>query len=257
MKKLLLHFLILVSMFSGSLIAFVPNTADASVMIAPSSEALQLLATTNSIREANRVTDLQINGALTAAAEAKAADMIANNYWAHVSPSGITPWNFIDQTGYQYVGAGENLAYGFTSLSDVMTGWMNSASHRANVLKAAYSEVGFSVVTAADFMGSGPQTIVVAEYGIPTEAPAPTAASVNAAPTPAAAEQATASLTPPTAVSLPAAPVQSVKTFKVAASKKIDHKITPSLHATNAFGFLAVGLTTPSLYIFHRRTSKR
>ena len=224
-------------------------------MVAPTAEASSLLAATNAEREANGEADLQINGELTAAAQAKAADMVAKNYWAHVSPSGETPWDFIDQTGYSYVGAGENLAYGFNSLDEVMTGWMNSPTHRANVLKAAYSEVGFSIVTAPDFQGSGPQTIVVAEYGIPADIPASAPAPVTAAPTPAAAEPATASLTPSSAVSLPAAPVQAHT--NVSPSIKIDRKVAQPLLPTNAFGFLAVGLTTPGIYLFQRRTTSR
>ncbi len=127
-----------------------------------------LLAETNQDRQAEHAGALTINSALAQAAQAKAEDMAANNYWAHVSPSGTSPWQFINQTGYQYRSAGENLAYGFSNSDDVVRGWMNSREHRMNLLNTTYQNVGFGVVQAANYQGAKQQTIVVALYGQPT-----------------------------------------------------------------------------------------
>jgi uncharacterized protein YkwD len=85
-----------------------------------------LLADTNSQRTTNNETTLTLNARLNQAAQAKANDMAAHNYWSHNTPSGETPWSFITAAGYTYQAAGENLAYGFTTASDTIHGWMNS-----------------------------------------------------------------------------------------------------------------------------------
>ena len=137
-----------------------------------------LLDGTNQQRNANGLGSLSLNNTLSQAAQAKAADMSANDYWSHNSPSGATPWTFIGATGYAYQTAGENLAYGFTTSSDTITGWMNSPGHKANILHTSFSEVGFGIIDIANYQGKGPQTLVVAMYALPAAsqtAPAPTA----------------------------------------------------------------------------------
>jgi Cysteine-rich secretory protein family len=129
-----------------------------------------LLAKTNANRESEHDPDLTIDPQLSAAAQAKANDMIRGNYWAHNSPDGKTPWSFIAAAGYQYQSAGENLAYGFANASDAVIGWMNSPEHRANIMNPAYQNVGFGVASSSNYQGKGPQTVVVAEYGQPVPA---------------------------------------------------------------------------------------
>jgi len=126
-----------------------------------------LLAETNGERTSHHESALQLNQQLTAAAQAKANDMARRNYWSHVTPDGKQPWNFIETSGYQYEAAGENLAYGFGSSDQVMTAWMHSAEHRANILDGDYQDVGFATANVANYQGTGPETIVVAMYGEP------------------------------------------------------------------------------------------
>jgi len=140
-----------------------------------------LLAGTNAQRLANHEASLTLNPLLTAAAQAKANDMVTKNYWSHTSPDGQTPWTFITTTGYQYQSAGENLAYGFTSADDVITGWMNSPEHRANILDNGYQNVGFGIAESPNFQGKGTEVVIVAEYAQP--APAVANITFNVAPT--------------------------------------------------------------------------
>jgi hypothetical protein len=126
-----------------------------------------LLSDTNAERSKQGESALRLDSRLSAAAQAKAEDMVKTDYWAHDSPAGKTPWKFIAESGYQYQSAGENLAYGFASADDSVAGWMNSPEHRANILNRAYSDVGFGVASSRDYMGQGPETIVVAEYAQP------------------------------------------------------------------------------------------
>jgi hypothetical protein len=126
-----------------------------------------LLIDTNQVRLGQGDQAIKLNDKLNQAAQAKANDMVTRDYWSHVTPDGKTPWQFIGQTGYQYQKAGENLAYGFVSTNDIISGWMNSPAHRENLLDPSYQEVGFGVANSQDFQGNGPETIVVALYGKP------------------------------------------------------------------------------------------
>ncbi len=127
----------------------------------------QLLADSNEGRLANHQPSLQISPQLTAAAQSKAKDMAGRNYWSHVTPDGKQPWSFIDASGYQYRAAGENLAYGFGTSGQVLTAWLHSPEHRANVLNSNFQDVGFAMANVANYRGNGPETIVVALYGEP------------------------------------------------------------------------------------------
>ncbi len=132
-----------------------------------------LLQETNSQRTQNGQAALALNDKLSQAAQLKADDMVGRDYWSHTSPDGKQPWQFVAQVGYAYAKAGENLAYGFYTSSATVAGWMNSTAHRDNLLHASYQEVGFGVANAANYQGTGEQTIVVAMYAEPKEAAAP------------------------------------------------------------------------------------
>lgn len=135
---------------------------DSTSLSAPS-----LLADTNVQRSRSHEPALGLNNELTAAAQTKANDMVAHDYWSHNTPDGRTPWTFITAAHYAYTAAGENLAYGFSSGNGVVTAWMNSAEHRANILDKNYQDVGFGIADSQNFQNSGPETIVVAMYGEP------------------------------------------------------------------------------------------
>lgn len=132
--------------------------------------SMTLLSETNEERQTKGLPELTLDPQLMQAAQAKAEDMAQKNYWDHTSPLGATGQSFIAASGYQYQQAGENLAYGFSSANDTLIGWMNSPSHRANILNPNYQHVGFGVATSPDFQTKGPQVVIVAEYGQPIEA---------------------------------------------------------------------------------------
>lgn len=148
-----------------------------------------LLSSTNAERSANGKSSLDISTKLNTAAQAKANHMIANNYWSHTSPDGVTPWYWFDYVGYDYLSAGENLAYGFDTSSGVVAGWMGSPSHRDNMLNGTFEQVGFGIANGSNYQG-GQNTVVVAMYGDPAvlaETAPPPAPAPAAAPAPAPA----------------------------------------------------------------------
>lgn len=122
-----------------------------------------LLSTTNTKRQENGLPALALNSQLSAAAAAKASDMFAKGYWAHISPSGTTPWEFIKGAGYAYTVAGENLAKNFSDSGGVVEAWMNSPTHRENILKGNYKEVGFAIVNGV--LNGEETTLVVQMFG--------------------------------------------------------------------------------------------
>jgi len=125
----------------------------------------ELVTDTNSERAKSALPELKVNEALSAAAFLKAKDMFANNYWAHTSPNGVTPWKWIGDAGYNYNVAGENLAKNYPTAGTTVSAWMNSETHRANILNSNYQDVGFAVVDG--MLDGRDATIVVAYYGSP------------------------------------------------------------------------------------------
>lgn len=127
-----------------------------------------LLDATNEAREAENLPALKLNEQLTAAAELKAEDMFTKQYWAHTAPDGTTPWHWFGEVNYAYADAGENLAKNFTTSESVLAAWLQSPTHRANVLKDVYDDVGFAV--ASGVLNGKATTVVVALYGTPAVA---------------------------------------------------------------------------------------
>ncbi len=116
----------------------------------------------NQSRESAGLNSLVENQKLTQAAQLKAQDMVQNNYFSHTSPSGITPWYWFKQIGYNYKYAGENLAIGFYDSREVYNAWLNSPSHKANILNPNYTEVGTAVLGG---FGNKDTIVVVQEFG--------------------------------------------------------------------------------------------
>lgn len=144
-----------------------------------------LLSATNTQRSGAGKSGLSLSSKLSQAAQAKANDMANRNYWSHNTPEGNEPWIFMDQAGYSYSKAGENLAYGFITSSDTVTGWMNSPPHKANLLDTDFTEVGFGYANAENYQDSGPETVVVAMYGKPLTSAVASASTPNVVNAPA------------------------------------------------------------------------
>ncbi len=179
---------------------------------------------TNEERQNYDAPPLRVNDLLTKAAELKAEDMAQKGYFAHTSPEGKSPWYWLAQVGYSYASAGENLAVNFFDSDDVDRAWMNSPTHKANIIKKEYTEIGIGVARG---VYQGESTIFVAQFfGRPlsyaSSAPQPAitttattqvtevAATPTTTPTP---KTATVTTTPTPKTTTPKAPVAPVKTI--------------------------------------------
>lgn len=116
----------------------------------------------NEYRGTNNLPLLENSGELNKSAELKINDMVSNNYFSHDSPAGLTPWYFINQAGYTYKKAGENLAYGhYKDEHKIIDDWVASPTHKANLLNPDYKDFGISIKKVDDFNNSKDVYVIV------------------------------------------------------------------------------------------------
>lgn len=176
--------LLTIKIFSFAALEFTPGETVTASAITPAS----VLDLTNKARSASTIGQVTYSSVLERAAQAKADDMLARQYFAHNTPDGKTPWTFFEAVGYKYLSAGENLAVHFNDVEPLQDAWMNSPGHRANILNSSFKEMGVGI-SRGMFEGHD-SVFVVEEFGNPVSATAqavPTVQAVAAAPQPAPA----------------------------------------------------------------------
>ena len=112
------------------------------------SEVVRLV---NQARRENGLQPLTASGELSHVARVKSQDMADNRYFFHTSPTYGTPFQMLTTFGVSYRTAGENIAYGQRTPQEVFHGWMNSSGHRANILNAAYTQIGVGYVADGNY----------------------------------------------------------------------------------------------------------
>jgi len=136
-----------------------------------------IIADTNAARAANgNLPPLAENQTLDDIAQIRLDDMFAKQYFAHLSPSSSSAVTVAQAVGYGYIALGENLALGnFAGDEGVITTWMGSPGHRANILDAHYTQIG-AAARAGKFQGDD-AWIAVQVFGKPlSDCPLPDAA---------------------------------------------------------------------------------
>ena len=118
------------------------DSADNGNMSA-SSYANAVLNLVNKYRKQNGLASVKLDSALSGAASTRAKEIISS--FSHTRPNGSSCFTVLSENGISYNGAGENIAYGQSSPDEVMTAWMNSAGHRANILNASFTRLGVGV----------------------------------------------------------------------------------------------------------------
>ena len=155
MKKKL-WILVIIALVGGTVYWAIDNTQYKSSISSTSTEqeatyadatgsemnAEYIMSSTNKLRVRERLNRLKTSNLLTESACLKLDDMVAKDYWAHDAPDGTEPWTFFNKVGYRYRSAGENLAYGQKTVEGLMEDWMNSPTHRDNLLASKWDEQG-------------------------------------------------------------------------------------------------------------------
>jgi hypothetical protein len=165
-KAKLLHpsslFLVTIGLIAFQLVLTFTNRTFPRVLgYAANISPAEVIRLTNAQRAQGGLTQLTENSALSQAALAKGNDMLAKGYWAHFAPDGTSPWSFFLKFGYKYKFAGENLARDFSDASSAVSAWMNSPTHRENILNANYREIGIGVVEGNL---SGVDTTIIVQF---------------------------------------------------------------------------------------------
>ncbi|MHA6533382.1 CAP domain-containing protein [Paenibacillus sp. BAC0078] len=117
-------------------------TAAPAVSVANGTFTQQVVTLVNKERAAAGLAPVAALDSLNKVAAAKATDMRANNYFSHTSPTYGSPFDMMSAFGVTYQYAGENIAMGQKTPQEVMTAWMNSAGHRANILSPNFNYIG-------------------------------------------------------------------------------------------------------------------
>lgn len=117
-----------------------PSTPSESTTPSFSSEAEAVLYYVNIERNNNGLSSLTLSSSITNAANARAIETVS--LFSHTRPNGETCFTVLDEYGIGYNSCGENIAYGYSDAKSVVTAWMNSEGHRANILSSSFNQLG-------------------------------------------------------------------------------------------------------------------
>lgn len=120
----------------------IPEKDNTPVQSDVSQQAKEVLRLVNEERAKQGLKSLTLSTTLSNIATVKSKDMAVNNYFSHQSPTYGSPFQMMQHFGVTYRSAGENIAAGQRTAQEVMTAWMNSSGHRANILNGSYTELG-------------------------------------------------------------------------------------------------------------------
>jgi len=114
-----------------------------------SSMEAELVRLINKVRADHGLSQLAVTQSLTNVARARTGDMLAQNYFSHYAPNGSTFFNLLGNSGIGYSNAGENLGNAtpanYGSPKAFINAWLNSPSHRANMLRSSYRLIGIGI----------------------------------------------------------------------------------------------------------------
>jgi uncharacterized protein YkwD len=116
-------------------------------------DVLAVLAMVNAERANAGLAPVDLHDGASEVALAHCEDMDVRDFFSHVNPDGQDPGDRLAEAGIACLGWGENIAMGHQSPEEVMTAWMNSDGHRANILQPAWTHIGIGVYSND---GSGP-----------------------------------------------------------------------------------------------------
>ncbi|HOA97566.1 SafA/ExsA family spore coat assembly protein [Acetivibrio saccincola] len=109
----------------------------------------EVIRLVNSERAKKGLPALKANWQVSRVARYKSQDMIDRNYFSHTSPTYGSPFRMLESFGISFSAAGENIAMGLRTPSEVMRAWMESPGHRANILNPSYNEIGVGLAKSS------------------------------------------------------------------------------------------------------------
>ena len=112
---------------------------------------LEVVRLVNVYRSNAGLKPLSADAELSYIARLKSQDMCDKKYFSHTSPTYGSPFQMMKDNGVKYLTAGENIAMGQRTPSEVVTAWMNSPGHRANILNSSFTRIGIGYVSAGNY----------------------------------------------------------------------------------------------------------
>ena len=106
----------------------------------------RVLELTNSIRVENGLNELEWDDELVDIIRKHCEDMMNRDFMGHTTPDGIGSYDRLKASGYPFFSYGENVAAGQISPEAVVNAWMNSESHKVNILKPEVTKLGVGCV---------------------------------------------------------------------------------------------------------------
>ncbi|MEA1980300.1 MAG: CAP domain-containing protein [candidate division Zixibacteria bacterium] len=155
--------------FIFCLFFLLPNTVTASEV-----SVKNIFENINVERQKENIPSLVINETLMHIAEIRVNDMINNDYFSHQDPNGLMPWDIAIQENYNYQIIGENLALDWIQTESAINAWMESDTHKENILNTKFNETGIAIIS------NNSHTIIVQIFGLRHLSPATILPAVRA-----------------------------------------------------------------------------
>lgn len=127
--------------------------------VSASSDINKIYYLSNILRSKEGQVNLNIDNDLERAANLRAQDMFQKQYFDHFTTNGLSPWEAIKITGFDYSFAGENLAIGYQSEEKAFRAWVDSPSHFQNIIDPDFTSIGVAEVSGK--MNGKDKTIIV------------------------------------------------------------------------------------------------
>jgi|GEM_PF-678587 len=178
----------------------------------------EILALVQAVREQAGGADFALAERLQNSAQAKSADMARNEYFSHTGSDGRGLRYWLEQAGYNFRFAGENLAVGFADAQSVVNAWVKSPLHYQNIIDSDFSETGLGL-ESGEYAGKE-SVFITQHFGSPLVALASAPADNTAASVPVVQPEAAVAdnilgqkvLTPSDGLGQALAPVQTGQT---------------------------------------------
>jgi len=129
--------------------------------------ASDIIDASNQARQKFNLPPLNTNDKLIDAAQMRAIDMANKRYFSHTAPDGAVAWDYLKKVNFTYQYAGENLAITNEDADDIINGWLDSPTHRDNLLSKKYDYFGIGIAYFGDYEGHKDTYVVVALYASP------------------------------------------------------------------------------------------
>ncbi len=148
-KILALTLVTLLALSSATAFAADSNTMNFNLYTASSNSGYEqrVVQLVNAEREKNGLKPLSLDSSIAGVARNKARDMAENNYYSHQSPTYGNAGDMLTSAGIKWSTWGENIASGQDTPEEVVSGWMHSEGHKANILSSGFTRIGVGYAT--------------------------------------------------------------------------------------------------------------